>query len=77
MFLFSQILRPLIYSKLKVRNRKWPEDYFIYRKEDTLIDSMGNVYAHSWETFVSEQSEVLNNAGHVWEVYQEIMDQNL
>ncbi len=47
MKLFSQMSRPLIAMGLKVRSRKWPEDYYIYRKDEKLVDSMGNEFYHS------------------------------
>ena len=77
MKLFSEICRPLIYSGLKVRLRKWPEDYYIYRDGDKLMDSMGNVYHHSWEEFIRTQSETLNNFGRKWELYEEVEFNNL
>ena len=40
MKLFSQMSRPLISLGLKVRSRKWPEDYYIYREEKKLMDSI-------------------------------------
>jgi hypothetical protein len=76
MFLFSRILRSLIYLNLKVRSRKWPEDYYIYRDDKRLLDSHGNIYHHSWESYVSNNSTVLNAAGHIWEIYEEVDDRN-
>ena len=40
MKLFSQTTRALISLGLKTRSRKWPEDYYIYREEEKLMDSM-------------------------------------
>lgn len=77
MFLFSQTTRPLIALGLKTRNRKWPEDYYIYRKQDKLMDSMGNEFYHSWEEFIRLHGHILNNAGHAWEIYEEVDDRNL
>ena len=72
MKLFSQITRPLIALKLKVRSRNWPEDYYIYRNEEKLMDSMGNEFYHSWEEFIRLQQHIINNAGPVWEIYEEV-----
>lgn len=77
MKLFSQVTRPLIYSGLKVRSRKWPEDYYIYRNEEKLMDSMGNVFYYSWEEFIRLHQHVLNNGGAIWEIYEEVEYNNL
>ena len=77
MKLFSQMSRPLIALNLKVRSRNWPEDYYIYRDEEKLIDSMGNEFYHSWEEFFIKQQDILNNAGPIWEIYEEVGFNNL
>jgi len=77
MKLFSQITRPLISLSLKVRSRKWPEDYYIYRLEDKLMDSMGNEFYYNWEEFIRLHQHILNNAGPVWEIYEEVEFNNL
>ena len=77
MKLFSQMARPLIALKLKVRSRNWPEDYYIYRDEEKLIDSMGNEFYHSWEEFIRLHQHIINNAGPVWEIYEEVDYTNL
>jgi hypothetical protein len=77
MKLFSQITRPLISLNLKVRSRKWPEDYYIYRLEDKLMDSMGNEFYYNWEEFIRLHQHILNNAGPVWEIYEEVEFNNL
>ena len=77
MKLFSQMSRPLIVLKLKIRSRNWPEDYYIYRDEEKLMDSMGNEFYHSWEEFIRLHQHIINNAGPVWEIYEEVDYTNL
>lgn len=77
MKLFSQITRPLINLGLKVRSRKWSEAYYIYRDEEKLMDSMGNLFYHSWEDFIKLHSHILDNSGPVWEIYEEVEFDNL
>ena len=77
MKLFSQMTRPLIALKLKVRSRSWPEDYYIYRDDEKLMDSMGNEFYHSWEEFIRLHQHIINNAGPVWEIYEEVEYTNL
>ena len=69
--------RPLITLKLKVRSRNWPEDYYIYRDDEKLMDSMGNEFYHSWEEFIRLHQHIINNAGPVWEIYEEVDYTNL
>ena len=77
MKLFSQITRPLISLGLKTRSRKWPEDYYIYRVEEKLMDSMGNEFYYNWEEFIRLHQHILNNAGPIWEIYEEVEFNNL
>ncbi len=77
MKLFSQTTRPLIALGLKIRSRKWPEDYYIYRDGDKIMDSMGNLFHYNWEEFIKLHQHILNNAGPVWEIYEEVEYINL
>jgi hypothetical protein len=77
MKLFSQITRPLIALNLKVRSKRWPEAYYIYKDEEKLMDSMGNLFYYSWEDFIRLHKEVLNNSGPIWEIYEEVEFENL
>jgi hypothetical protein len=75
--LFSEITRPLIALNLKVRYKRWPEAYYIYRDGDKLIDSLGNLFYFSWEEFIRLHAHILDNAGPVWEIYEEVEFDNL
>jgi hypothetical protein len=77
MKLFSQIIRPLTELNLKVRYRRWSEAYYIYRDEEKLMDSLGNLFYYSWEDFIRLHQHILNNAGPVWEIYEEVEFDNL
>lgn len=69
--------RPLIALGLKVRSKNWPEDYYIYRQDEKILDSMDNEFYHSWEEFIRLNQHILNNAGPVWEIYEEVGFNNL
>ena len=77
MKLFSQMSRPLVSLGLKIRSRRWPEDYYIYRDEEKSIDSLGNEFFHSWEELFKNHQHILNNAGPIWEIYEEVGFNNL
>ena len=77
MKLFSQMTRPLIFLGLKIRYKRWPEAYYIYRDEEKLMDSMGNLFYHSWEDFINLNAHILDNAGPDWEIYEEVEFDNL
>ena len=77
MKLFSQIIRPLIDLNLKVRYRRWSEAYYIYRDEEKLMDSLGNLFYYSWEDFIKLHAHILDNSGPNWEIYEEVEFDNL
>ena len=77
MKLFSEITRPLIVLNLKIRSKRWSEAYYIYRDEEKLMDSMGNLFYYSWEDFIRLHGHILDNSGPVWEIYEEVEFDNL
>ena len=77
MKLFSEITRPLIALNLKVRHRRWSEAYYIYRDEEKLMDSLGNLFYYSWEDFIRLHQHILDNSGPDWEIYEEVEFDNL
>ena len=74
---FSDMIRPLISVGLKIRYKRWPEAYYIYRDEEKLMDSTGNLFYYSWEDFIKLHAHILDNAGPVWEIYEEVEFDNL
>lgn len=60
-----------------IRNKNWPEDYYIYKKEEKIMDSMGNIFAQDENEFYNINSHVYDNAGPKWEIYDEVRDINL
>lgn len=38
---------------------------------------MGNLFYYSWEEFIRLHQHILNNAGPVWEIYEEVEYDNL
>jgi hypothetical protein len=51
--------------------------YFITLEENKVHDSSGNLYMEDFEDYLVKNSDVQDNAGHVWEIYYEILDENL
>jgi hypothetical protein len=41
------------------------------------MDSLGNLFYYSWEDFIKLHQHILNNAGPVWEIYEEVEFDNL
>jgi hypothetical protein len=76
MLLFSRAYKNLI-KGCSIRNKNWPEDYFIYKKESSIKDSMGNTFAEDVDEFFECNSIVFDNAGAKWEIYDEVKDINL
>jgi hypothetical protein len=46
-------------------------------KENKVYDSANNLYAEDYKDYVAQNSEVSDAAGHIWEIYYEISDENL
>ena len=61
----------------RIRIRRWPELYFILLKENKIYDSCGNLYSEDFEDYLIKNSNVQDNAGHIWELYYEVLDENL
>jgi hypothetical protein len=76
MFIFSKAF-PLMKKGYRIRHKRWPDLYFITLKENKVYDSSGNLYTQDFDEYFDKNSEVSDNAGHVWEIYYEIMDENL
>ena len=45
--------------------------------KEKLIDSIGNLFHYSWEDFIKLHAHILDNAGPVWEIYEEVEYDNL
>lgn len=76
MMLFSRAFKNLK-SGCCIRNKQWPEDYYIYKEEKIIKDSMGNVYAEDMHEFFDQNNHIFDNAGPKWEIYDEVKDINL
>jgi hypothetical protein len=76
MFIFSKAF-PLMQKGYRIRSKKWPELYFITLKENKVFDSNGNLYVENFEEYLKIQSETADAAGHIWEIYYEVTDENL
>jgi len=76
MFIFSKAF-PLMKKGYRIRHKRWPELYFILLKENKVYDSSGNLYSEDFEDYLIKNSDVQDNAGHIWELYYEVLDENL
>ena len=61
----------------RIRIKRWPELYFISLEENKVYDSCGNLYTEDFEEYLIKNSDVQDNAGHIWELYYEVLDENL
>jgi hypothetical protein len=76
MFIFSKAF-PLLEKGYRIRHKRWPDLYFIMLKENKVYDSSDNLYIEDFQDYVAKNSEVSDAAGHIWEIYYEIADENL
>lgn len=61
----------------QILHKKWPELYFITHEENKIHDSSGNLYMKDFEDYLVKNSDVQDNAGHIWEFYEEVEFENL
>lgn len=61
----------------RIRHKNWPDLYFITLKDNQVYDSSENLYIEDFKVYVIRQTEVADAAGHVWEIYYEVTDENL
>jgi hypothetical protein len=76
MLIFSKAF-PLMKKGYRIRIKRWPELYFISLEENKVYDSCGNLYTEDFEEYLIKNSDVQDNAGHIWELYYEVLDENL
>ena len=76
MFIFSKAF-PLMEKGYRIRHKNWPDLYFISLKDNQVYDSSENLFIEDFEVYFERQAEVADAAGHVWEIYYEITDENL
>jgi len=76
MFIFSKAF-PLMQKGYRIRSKKWPELYFLTLKNNKVYDSNGNLYVENIEEYINLQSETADAAGHIWDIYYVVTDENL
>ena len=70
MITFSVALRYFLLGE-KIAHKDWKNDYFIFRCENTIIDSMGNLFYPDLDEFISITKIIYEAGGKVWNVYEE------
>jgi hypothetical protein len=76
MFIFSKAF-PLMQKGYRIRHKNWPDLYFITLKENRVYDSNDNLFIYDFKEYLELQSETADAAGHKWEIYYEVTDENL
>ena len=61
----------------RIRHKKWPDLYFIFLKDNKVYDCFENLYVEDFDEYLKKQSETADAAGHTWEIYYEVTDENL
>lgn len=76
MFIFSKAF-PLLEKGYRIRHKNWPELYFLTLIDNEVYDSLGNLYIEDFKQYFKLQAETSDAAGHMWEIYYEVTDENL
>ena len=61
----------------KVRDKKWPDLYYIYNQDSEIFDSQGNLFFHDLQLYIKVFNDVESASGSEWELYYEVEDENL
>ena len=76
MFIFSIALK-YFRSGCKIQHKNWHRDYYIYIEGEKIMDSMNNLFYPDVNEYISRNLIILDAAGNVWEVYDDVLDLHL
>jgi hypothetical protein len=66
----------LMNKGLKVRLKKWPEDYYIYLKGAKIFDSQENIWADDYNYFLDKNGHLYRNLFN-WDLYDDDIESHL
>jgi hypothetical protein len=66
----------LMSKGLKIRQKKWPEDYYIYLKGPQIYDSQENLWAESAELYLKNNGGLYKHLT-LWDVYDDDIENHL
>jgi hypothetical protein len=66
----------LMNKGLKVRLKKWPEDYYIYLKGAQIYDSQNNLWAEDCNLFIKNNGVIYQHL-YQWDLYDDDIESHL
>ena len=76
MFLFSRIL-VFLKAGYKIQMKAWHKDYYIYLKENSIYDSLENLYYPDFNEYIKNNLHILDNSGYAWDVIDDDFESHL
>lgn len=61
---------------LKIRQKKWPEDYYIYLKGPQIYDSQENLWAEDYNLFIKNNGGLYKHL-FLWDLYDDDIESHL
>lgn len=66
----------LMNKGLKIRLRKWPEDYYIYLKGAQIYDSHNNLWSEDYSLFLKNNGGLYKHLFN-WDLYDDDIESHL
>lgn len=66
----------LMKKGIKIRQKFWPEDYYIHMKGDHIFDSLGNLYISDVEEFYKNNKEAYDHH-FTYDIYDDDIEPHL
>lgn len=66
----------LMKKGIKIRQKFWPEDYFIFMKGNHVYDSLGNLYISNVEEFYKNNKEAYDHH-FTYDIYDDDIEPHL
>ena len=61
---------------IKVRQKFWPQDYYIYIKGENIYDSLGNLYISNYDEFYKNNIQVYDHH-YTYDIYDDDIEPHL
>ena len=61
---------------IKIRQKFWPQDYYIYIKDENIYDSLGNLYISNVDEFYKNNVKVYDHH-YTYDIYDDDIEPHL
>lgn len=61
---------------IKIRQKFWPQDYYIYIKGENIYDSLGNLYISDYDEFYQKNIQAYDHH-YTYDIYDDDIEPHL